>query len=108
MGCAECLCEVPSGGKLERRCLRQVTYLHPPSQCTGIYLPPLTLAAADVFLHQHLLPVLAAPAQEKLVSEKWKVQDLCSAMRLQVMLWGGREKEGEFLLLPGSDVATKR
>lgn len=99
--------------KLEGRCLsagsqlRQVNYLHSSSQCAGLCLPPLTLTAA-VFLHQHLLTVLAAPAEEKLVSEKWRVQDLCSTLRLQVMLEGGREREGEILPLPGSGVATKR
>jgi len=43
---------------------------------------------------------LAAATEEKLVPGEWKVQDVRSALRLWVMLEGGRERKGEILLLP--------
>ena len=50
---------------------------------------------------------MAAATEEKLVLEKWGVQDLCSALRLWVMLKGGRERKGEVLLLPDWRLAPK-
>lgn len=112
VGHVECLWEAPNSGKLEWRWLpagsqlHQVTYLHPPSQWASLHLILLTLAAA-IFLHLHFPILSVASAEEKLVSEKRRAQKLCSALSNQRMLKGGREKKGQILLLPGSDIATE-
>lgn len=113
-GCAECLGEAPNSGKLEPGWLpvgsqlHHITCLHPPPERAGLSLPLPILAAAVIFLHQHLPTFLAEATEEELVSEKRRVEDLCSALRLWVMLKGGREMKGEILLLPDSEVGTKR
>lgn len=83
-GCADCLWGAPNSGKLGWGCLSVGSQLHhitSPPEWAGMRLPLLILAAAVVFLHQHLPTLLAVAAEENLVSEKWKVQDLCWCWR---------------------------
>lgn len=113
-GCTECLQEAPNRGKLEwgwlsvGSQLHHITCVHPPPEWAGLSLPLLILAAAVIFLHRQLPTFSAAATEEKLVSEKWRVQDLCSALRLWVMLKGGTERKVEILGLPHSEVGTKK
>ena len=107
------LWEAPNCGKLEGWLsvgsqLHRTTCLHPPPEWAGLRLPPPILLAPVIFLHQHLPTFLAAATEEKLVPGEWKVQDVRSALRLWVMLEGGRERKGEILLLPDWEVGTKR
>lgn len=112
-GCAECLREAPNSGKLEwgwwsvGSQLHHITCLHPSPEWAGLSFPLLILAAAVIFLQQHLPTFLTAATEDKQPRMRCRAQDLCSGLRLWVMLKGDREKKGEILLLPDSEAGTK-
>lgn len=91
-GCAECLWGAPSSGRLGQRGLfvssqlHCITCLHPPPEWPGLSLPLLIQATAVKSLHQHLPSLLAAAAEEELVLERWRVQNLWAALSLWVTL----------------------
>lgn len=87
--------------------LHHITHLHASPERAGLSFPLLTLAAAVIFLQQHLPTFLAAATEDKLRSERCRAQDLCSGLRLWVMLKGDRDRKGEILLMPDSQAGTK-